>query len=55
MYVMLERGMVKYPEDWNKSWMANAYKGKGDAATSWLVQGHSESRACNECSGKIFF
>ena len=45
MYAMLERGMVKYPEDWSKSWMVNAYKGKGDAATLFLV--HAGAFGCS--------
>ena len=39
MCVMLERGMVKYPEDWSKSWMVNAFKGKGNAVTYDLCKG----------------
>ena len=39
MCVMLERGMVKYPEDWSKSWMVNSYKRKGDAVTHGSCRG----------------
>ena len=38
----------KIPEDWSRSWMANVYKGKGDAVTCGSYRGIM----CNEGAGK---